>query len=377
MLDFAFAPEQDAFRETLRRFALPKPLPRYARGDRTDEYPREQIKRITAQIGDEADRCEDTLIYARIVAEEVARGDFNCVLPSLAPMVFHQFIAEARDELKVRWLPELRSGEQMIGLYLTEPDAGSDMGAMGTRAKRRGDFYVINGENNSVSYVNAHLFYVFARTDPTSSNWRGISGFLVPRDTAGLSFRAYEDMGCRSIPCGQLFLDDTEVPAENLVGSEGAAFQMICGYLDGNRAFVALKCLGAAQQTLDETVEYVKQRKQFGVPLATFQGVAFPIAEAATLLEAARRLSRKILWLRQYGQRCDREGAMARWWVPNIAAEIIHDCLLLHGHCGYTRDFPIEQWLRDVIGWQIGDGTPQIQKLIVARLIFGKEAELR
>ena len=152
---------------------------------------------------------------------------------------------------------------------------------------------------------------------------------------------------------------------------------MIRSYLDVNRAFIALKCLGAAVQTLDETIEYVGQRKQFGLPLAAFQGVAFPIAEAATLLEAARWLSYKILWLRQRGLPCDREGAMAKWWVPKISAEAIHECLLLHGHTGYTRDLPIEQRLRDVIGWQIGDGTPQVQKLILARRLLGKEAASR
>jgi cyclohexanecarboxyl-CoA dehydrogenase len=155
------------------------------------------------------------------------------------------------------------------------------------------------------------------------------------------------------------------------------AFPMVRGYLDVNRAFIALKCLGAAEQTLDETIRYVTGRRQFGVPVATFQGVAFPIVEAATLLEAARWLAYKVLWLRQRGLPCDREGAMAKWWVPKIAAEVIHECLLLHGHYGYTRELPIEQRLRDVIGWQIGAGTPQIQKLILARRLLGTEAGSR
>jgi cyclohexanecarboxyl-CoA dehydrogenase len=377
VIDFSFTPEQEAFRETLRRFALAELLPRYGRGDREGEYPRDQIRRTIALIGDEAGFGEDSLILAGIVAEEVARGDFNCVLPSLAPLVFHEFIREASDELKARWLPGLRSGEQMIGLALTEPDAGSDMGAMRARAERRGDVYVLRGEKNSVSYLNADVFYVFARTDPSSSDWRGLSAFLVPRDSPGLGFRAYDDMGCRAIPRGQLFLEEVVVPAENRVGREGMAFPMIRSYLDVNRAFIALKCLGAAQQTLDETIEHVGRRRQFGRNLSAFQGVAFPIAEAATLLEAARWLCYRVLWLRQRGLPCDREGAMAKWWVPEIAAEAIHECLLLHGHAGYTRDLPIEQRLRDVIGWQIGDGTPQIQKLILARRLLGAEAGSR
>jgi cyclohexanecarboxyl-CoA dehydrogenase len=372
VLDFAFTPEQEAFRATLRRFALRELLPRYRDGDRTGEYPRAQIKQVVAMIGD-VECGDDRLILAGIVAEEVARGDFNCVLPSLGPLVFEDFIAEASPEQKARWLPGLRSGDQMIGLCLTEPGAGSDMGAMRTRAERRGDAYVLTGEKNSVSYLNADVFYVFARTDAASSDWRGLSAFLVPRDAPGLTLRPYDDMGCRAIPRGQAFFDDVVVPATCLVGGEGKAFPMIRRYLDVNRAFIALKCLGAAQQTLDETIVHVRSRTQFGVPLATFQGVAFPIVEAATLLEAARWLAYRVLWLRQRGEPCDVEGAMAKWWVPEIAVETIRQCLILHGHYGYTRELPIEQRLRDVIGWQIGDGTPQIQKLILARRLLGKE----
>ena len=140
-----------------------------------------------------------------------------------------------------------------------------------------------------------------------------------------------------------------------------------------NRAFIGLKCLGAAQQTLDETITYVKTREQFGKPISRFQGVAFPLAEAATLIEAARWLCYKILWKRERGEPCTAEGAMVKWWVPKISAEIIHECLLLHGHYGYTQELPIEQRLRDVLGWQIGDGTPQIQKLIISRQLLGRD----
>ena len=152
-----------------------------------------------------------------VVAEEIARGDFNCVLPSLGPFIFREFISHASEELKARWLPGLRSGRQMIGLGLTEPEAGSDMGSIRTRAERRGDHYVLNGEKNSVSFLNADVFYVFARTDPSRTDWSGLSAFLIPRDTPGLSFHAYDDMGCRAVPRGQLFLDDVHVPASDMV----------------------------------------------------------------------------------------------------------------------------------------------------------------
>ncbi len=371
MLDFDFSPEQESFRESLRELALAELLPRYAEGDR-GVYPRDGIRRVIEIVG-ELDHDETSFVSAGILAEEIARGDFNCVLPSLGPFLFRELISEAAPELKARWLPGLESGHQMIGLGLTESEAGSDMGSIRTRAEREGDEYLLNGEKNSVSFLNADVFYIFARTDPSTRDGSGLSAFLIPRDTPGLTFHAYEDMGCRAVPRGQLFLDNVRIPASDQVGESGRAFSMIREFFALNRAFIALKCLGAAQQTVDETIEYLKARKQFGQSLSSFQGAAFPIAEASTLLEAARWLAYKVLWLKDQGKNCDMEGAMAKWWIPKISVEIIHECLLLHGHAGYTKSLPIEQRLRDVIGWQIGDGTAQIQKLILARKLFGRE----
>lgn len=217
------------------------------------------------------------------------------------------------------------------------------------------------------------MFYVFARTDPAARGWRGLSAFLVPRETPGLSFEVYDDMGCRAVPRGIVRLEGAEVPATAMVGAPGRAFPMIRKFFDVNRAVIALKCVGAAAQTLDETIAYTKSRVQFGAPLASFQGVAFPVAEAATMLELARWQAYRVLWMRERGIPCASEGAMVKWWGTEIAAEVIHRCLLLHGHLGYTRRLPIEQRLRDVIGWQIGDGAPQIQKLIIARGLYGKD----
>lgn len=373
MLDFSFTPEQERLRQTLRAFALRELLPHYGRWDRERSYPREQVRRICRLVWADAPAEAVDLVTAGIVAEEVARGDFNCVLMSLGPAQLRAFLREAPAGLRQEWIPRISSGEALIGLALTEPEAGSDLGAMRTTAREDGDVFVLNGEKNSVSFLNADVFYVFARTEPGTADWRGLSAFLIPRETPGLSFREYEDMGCRAVPRGQLVLDDVRVPAGSMVGPRGGAFRMILAYLDVNRAFIGLKCLGAARQTLDETLAYVTTRRQFGRPISRFQGVAFPLAEAATLLEAARWLCYRILWKAERGEPCTLEGAMAKWWAPKISAEAIHECLLLHGHYGYTRELPIEQRLRDVIGWQIGDGAPQIQKLIIARQLLGRE----
>jgi cyclohexanecarboxyl-CoA dehydrogenase len=375
LLDFTFTPAEEEFRAALRTLALTELLPRYRAGDATGTYPREQIRRVIAFAdgfwrGREAER---TLVVSGITAEEVARGDFNCVLPSLGPALNREFLAAASPELRARWVPGLLAGDLVLGLCLTEAEAGSDMGAIRTTAERRGDVYVLNGEKTSVSFLNADVFYVFARTDSTSTDWRGLSAFLVPADTPGLTTEPYDDMGCRAVPRGILRLANVEVPVAAMVGDPGASFPMIRKFFDVNRAIIGLKCVGAALQTLDETIAHVKNRVQFGAPLATFQGVAFPIAEAATMLELARWQCYRVLWMRERGIPCAAEGAMVKWWATKVAAEAIHQCLLLHGHLGYTKRLPIEQRLRDVIGWQIGDGAPQIQKLIIARALFGKD----
>ena len=378
MLDFSFTEEQDLLRKTLRDFSLKELLPNYSYWDKHEEYPYEPIKKILELVNPYGDDWRmaaksDDVIMAGIIAEEVARGDFNCVLPSLGPFTMGHFLHDASAELKEMWFPGLITGDKVIGLCLTEPDAGSDLGSLRTTAVRDGDDYVLNGEKNSVSFLNADVFYVFARTEEGSSGYKGISAFLVPRETEGLDFSPFHDLGCRAVPRGQLFMNDARVSARYLVGTEGQAFKMIMKYLDVNRAFIGLMCIGAAQQTIDETIEYTKEKSAFGMPIARFQGVAFPIAEAATNLELGRLLCYKILWKKQNGIDCTLEGAMAKWWVPKISVEAIHECLLLHGHYGYTDEFPIEQRLRDVIGWQIGDGTQQIQKLIISRQLMGRD----
>ena len=169
-------------------------------------------------------------------------------------------------------------------------------------------------------------------------------------------------------------MDEVRVPKRYLVGPEEAGFKIFMGFLDFNRVLIGLKCLAAARVSLEETMEHVKTRVAFGKPLARFEGISFPIAEAATLMEAARWLSFRALWLKDQGLPHTKEASMCKWWVPKICVEIIHQCLLLNGHYGYTDELPLEQRLRDVMGWQIGDGSVEIQKIIIARELMGREA---
>jgi cyclohexanecarboxyl-CoA dehydrogenase len=379
VLDFSFTAAQEDYRTRLRVLALEELLPRYRQGDATQAYPHEQVRRVLRFAAEfwRGREHERTLIVSGITAEEVARGDFNVVLPSLGPALSGEFLGEAHPALRERWMPGITTGERVIGLGLTEAGAGSDMGGISSTGERRGDVYVLNGEKNSVSFLNADVFYLFVRTEPGSVGWRGLSAFLVERDTPGLSFEPIEDMGCRAVPRGIVRMENVEVPAESMVGEPGRAFPMISRFFDVNRAIIGLKCVGAALQTLDETIAWTRRRQQFGVPLASFQGVTFPVAEAATFLELARWQCYRVLWLRERGVPCAKEGAMAKWWVPRVTADVIRQCLVLHGNYGYSRDLPIEQRLRDVLGWQIGDGAENVMKLIIVRELFGKDVAPR
>ena len=368
MIDFSFTPAQQEFRDALKTLAREELLPRYQEGD-AGVYPSEQIQRINA-FTDEFWRGREAdwdLIACGITAEEVARGDFNCVLPSLGRPYQSQFLSDFSEAQRDRWAEDLSTGREMIALGITEPQAGSDMARLEARAERRGDRWVIDGVKSSVSFLDAGLFYVFVRTDPKATGWQGISGFLVPRDTPGLSFEPYDDLGCRAIPRGVLRMEGVEVPADAMVGAPGTAFVRISRFFDVNRAIIGLKCIGAALQSVAETVEYARKREVFGQPLTANQGVTFPLAEGVTLLDHARLGCYRVLWMRQNDIPCRHEGAMVKWWAPKTAADVIHKCLTLHGHLGYTSELPIAQRLRDVIGWQIGDGAEEVMKLLVVR----------
>jgi cyclohexanecarboxyl-CoA dehydrogenase len=214
---------------------------------------------------------------------------------------------------------------------------------------------------------------LFARTD-AAAKARGVTAFLVPLDRPGVSRQGLRDLGSRAIGRAVLSFDHVRIPISHRLGDEGTGFYQVMQGFDFNRVLIGLASLGAAQASLEETMRYVKERRAFGRPIVQFEGVSFPIAEAATLIEAARLLCYRGLWLADRGERHTKESAMVKWWAPRLAMDTIHQCLLLHGHYGYTDELPFEQRLRDVIGLEIGDGTAEVMKLIVARELMGREA---
>jgi cyclohexanecarboxyl-CoA dehydrogenase len=379
MVDFAFTEAQQEFARVVRAFALEELAPKYAHWDRTGEFPAEQWRKMgelgitgiclpEVYGGQQAD-C----VTAGIAAEEVSRGDFNCGYALIENCLNGEILRHASEATKAAWLPGMARGDYIVAIAVTEASGGSDAAGMQARAVRHGDAYTLSGEKSGISMVMpADAVLVFAKTD-VGAGARGVSTFLVPTDLPGVSRTPLKDMGERAIQRGSLFLDQVQVPRDYLIGEEGQGFYLVMNAFDYSRVIIALMCIGAAEQSLDETIAYVQQREAFGRPLAKFEGVSFPIAEHATMLEAARWLCYRALWLRDQGLPHSKEAAMVKWWGPKVAVDAIHECLLLHGHYGYTQDLPHEQRLRDVIGLEIGDGTAQVSKIVVARELFGRE----
>jgi len=380
-MDLAFSPEQDELVRTLRQFARRELAPHSAHWDRTGEFPWEAWRRM-GELGllglrvPEAygGQAADFLTFG-IAMEEIGRGDFSCTYGiQLAGLAGEILGRSGSDAIKTRWLPPTASGEAVVALALTEPGAGSDAANLACRAERDGDGYVITGEKSGISLgMAAQAAIVFARTDPVGRA-RGVTAFLVPLDRPGVSRSPLRDMGTRAIGRAVLAFDQVRLPASHRLGEEGTGFYQVMQGFDYNRVGIALACLGVAQQSVEETMVYVKERRAFGRALARFEGVSFAIAEAATHLEACRWLCYRALWLADQGRPYTKESAMTKWWGPRLAVDTIHQCLLLHGHYGYTDELPFEQRMRDVIGLEIGDGAAEVMKMVVARELMGRES---
>lgn len=382
-MDFALSPEQQAIRETAQRFAREKLLPNYlacagsGRLDRTLLREMGSLGLIAPDLPEAFGGYGLDGLTGGIVVEALAYGDFNMAyVPLLTALSGRILCDHGRPELAKRWVPKLVAGEALIGLALTEPRGGTEAANLQLKAERVGNSaYRLNGEKTSISIADqGDLFVVFARTGKPDEGARGVSAFLVPMDLPGITRTRFDDFGSESVGRGSLFFDDVEVPAENLLGREGGGFYQVMQGFDYSRALIGLQCVAAAQASLDETWAHVQERETFGRPLAQYQGVSFPLAEGETLAAAARLLCYETLWLRDQGKPHTAKAAMCKWFAPKTAADTIHNCLLLHGHAGYSKDSPHQQRLRDVIGLEIGDGTAQISKLIIARERIGNVA---
>ena len=265
------------------------------------------------------------------------------------------------------------SGEALLAIALTEPRGGSDAANLRLRIERTADGYLIDGEKTSISAADqADAIVVFGRTGTPESGAHGVTALLVPGDAPGLTRSRFDCHGQRAIGRGSLFFDGVRVPADHRLGDENRGFVQVMQGFDYSRALIGLQVLAVARVALEETWAWVVERQAFGQPLSAFQGVSHPLAELDTQVEAARLLCLQALWLKDRGQPHAAEAAMCKWWAPKLAYDVVHQCLLLHGHGGYDRG-PMEQRLRDILGFQIGDGTAQIMKTVIARTRAGRK----
>jgi len=312
--------------------------------------------------GEDLDKVEAGIVYEQLGRGDVGLAVLAQVQNSVNSIVYRYGTDEQRD-LAV----DNAAGGVGFCFGLTEPGAGSDASAIETVARRNGDGWTFDGTKTAISGATlADYCLLFAREEGADQ----IRPFLIPMDAEGVEVQPYDGMGCRVSGWGQIFLTGASAPASARL-TEESGFRIAIENFNAYRAWIALYCLGAAQQTIDETVQYLEERETFGRPLASRQGPRFEVAEMQALVECARWKTYQALWLADQGQDFVRAASIAKWFGCKVSKEVIHDCMLLHGHFGYSSAFPIEQRLRDVVGLEIADGPPQIQKRIVANEIFG------
>jgi cyclohexanecarboxyl-CoA dehydrogenase len=381
-MDFSFNEDQQLLRDTLAEFGRRELAPHYAERDSDENLPRAIVLQLGA-MGLLAPMVDPAFggqsldyISLGIAHEEIARHDFNAAYVLLLAGLAGAILTSRGDERqKAAYLPAICSGEAVPALGVTEPAGGSDAAHVKLSARREGDTYILDGEKTSISFASwADTILLMARTGTYEQGARGVSAFYVDLNSPGVSRTRFKDLGSRAIGRGQLFFDGVRVPADARVGEEGAGFVQVMQGFDFSRSMIGLMCIGAAQQSVDETCKYVAERQAFGGSLARFEGVSFPLAEAAVQLRAARHLCYEALWLKDRGEPHGWLSAGAKWWAPELSARVLHQCLLLHGHAGFSLDSLHQQRMRDVIGLEIGDGTAQIMKLLVAREIIGAVA---
>jgi alkylation response protein AidB-like acyl-CoA dehydrogenase len=385
MSTFALNEEHEALRQAVRELAEDKIAPRAAEIDRTAEFPwdvYEALKKAdfhALHVPEVYGGAGGDALASVLVIEEVARA---CAASSLIPAVNKlgsmPVILGGSEEIKAKYLAPLARGDGMFSYGLSEPEAGSDAGGgMRTRAVRKGDGYVLNGVKRWITNAGVSKFYtVMAVTDPDKGP-NGISAFVVEDGDPGFTYGALEHkLGIKGSPTRELYFDNTEIPADRLIGEEGQGFKIALKTLDHTRVTIAAQALGIAQGALDYAIGYVKERKQFGKAIAEFQGLQFMLADMAMKLEGARQLTyaaaarseramqgEKVADLTFFSSAC-------KTLASDVAMEVTTDAVQLLGGYGYVNDYPVERMMRDAKITQIYEGTNQIQRMVMARQLL-------
>ncbi|MEU6654126.1 acyl-CoA dehydrogenase [Streptomyces sp. NPDC046900] len=368
--------EHDMLRDAIRSLAEAKIAPYAAAVDEEARFPQEALEALVANdlhavhVPEEYGGAGADALATVIVIEEVARA---CMSSSLIPAVNKlgslPVILSGSEELKKKYLGPLAKGDAMFSYCLSEPEAGSDAAGMKTKAVRDGDDWVLNGVKRWITNAGVSEYYtVMAVTDPEKRS-RGISAFVVEKSDPGVSFGAPEKkLGIKGSPTREVYFDNVRIPADRMIGEEGTGFATAMRTLDHTRITIAAQALGVAQGAFDYAKGYVKERKQFGKPIADFQGIQFMLADMAMKIEAARQLTYAAAAKSERGDSdLTFQGAAAKCFASDVAMEVTTDAVQLLGGYGYTRDYPVERMMRDAKITQIYEGTNQVQRIVMAR----------
>ncbi|PEK01777.1 acyl-CoA dehydrogenase AcdA [Bacillus wiedmannii] len=377
-MHFKLSEEHEMIRKMVRDFAKNEVAPTAAERDEEERFDRALFDQM-AELGltgipwpeEYGGIGSDYLAYV-IAIEELSRvcastGVTLSAHTSLAGWPIFKFGTE---EQKQKFLRPMAEGTKIGAYGLTEPSSGSDAGGMRTTAKRDGDHYILNGSKIFITNGGiADIYVVFALTDPESKQ-RGTSAFIVESDTPGFSVGKKESkLGIRSSPTTEIMFEDCRIPVENLLGEEGEGFKVAMQTLDGGRNGIAAQAVGIAQGALDASVEYARERHQFGKPIAAQQGIGFKLADMATDVEAARLLTYQAAWLESEGLPYGKESAMSKVFAGDTAMKVTTEAVQVFGGYGYTKDYPVERYMRDAKITQIYEGTQEIQRLVISRML--------
>jgi len=367
--------QQKMIQKMVREFAEKEVGPIAAELDETGEFPTKTLEKM-AKLGllgifiptEYGGAALDTISYATVIEEISRKCASTGVITSVHnSLVSYPIMKYGTEEQKKKYLPILAKGEKIGAFAGTEPNAGSDLGAMQTTAKLKGNKYIINGDKTFItSGPKAGIIIVFAVTDK-SAGTKGISTFIVENTMKGFKVGSiFDKMGINANLVSELIFEEMEVPKENLLGKEGDGFKIALSTLDGGRIGIAAQAVGIAQAALDESIEYSKQRQQFGRPIAKFQAIQWMIAEMATSIEAARYLLYNAAYAKDKGGRFSKEAAMAKLFASETAMDAAIKAVQIHGGYGYTKEYTVERLFRDAKITEIYEGTSEVQKMVIA-----------
>ena len=382
-MDFHFTDEQNQLRRSIREFAEGEVLPHVMEWDEVSHFPTEIMPKL-AEMGllgvifpEEYGGAGLGYIEYVIAIEELSRvdGSVGIIVAAHNSLCSNHIFKFGSEAQKQKYLSPLAQGKKIGAWSLTEPEAGSDAGGTRTTAKRDGNHWIINGAKTFTTNGHyADVCVAMAVTDKSKAS-HGISAFIIEKGTIGFKPGKKENkLGLRASDTSEVIFSDCRVPLENLLGDEGEGFTGSLKILDGGRISIAALALGMAQGALDAAIKYAKQRKQFGQQISEFQAIQFKLADMATEVEAARLLVYQAAWLADKKDvRFTRESSMAKLFASEVAVRVANECVQIHGGYGFIKDYPAEKFYRDVKLCTIGEGTSEIQKLVIARQLLGKK----